>query len=234
MVPSSSQDNPAFALGDWSLKLIQQRPLLTWAAALSLSLVMGGAAMNALISPGPQLPEFKPQPPVAESPKPGVALVNPAPAASQSSPSSATKPSPSAKPGAQSGPQAPESESGIPLWVFGAIALGCAGGSLIVSRLLVSSPSATRRRGPARKTKPVLKAQGARPSKRKVRTAQAPGPKGRRRVPVRSPASQTMAPAPQPMVTVLAPEESHPLDWGETSLAEAMDIRKRRPISSIL
>lgn len=233
MVPSSSQDNPAFALWDWSLKLIQQRPLLTWAAALSVALVMGGAAMNALISPGPQLPEFKPQP-VAESPKPGVALVNSSPAASKPAPAPAAKPSQAAKPDPKAAPPAPESESGIPLWVFGAIALGCAGGSLIVSRLLVSSPSAARRRGPARKTKPVLKTQAARSPKRKVRPTQASGPKGRRRAPLRSPAPQNMAPASQPMVTVLAPEESHPLDWGETSLAEAMDIRKRRPISSIL
>ncbi len=232
MVPSSSQDNPAFALWDWSLKLIQQRPLLTWAAALSVSLVMGGVAMNALISPGPQPPELKPQP-VAESPKPGVALVDSAPAASKKpSPAPAAKPSPAAKPAPKAVPQAPESESGIPLWVFGAIALGCAGGSLVVSRLLTASPSApTRRRGPARKTnKPVLKAQTRQP-KRKVRAQK---PQGRRQAPLRSPAPQNMAPASQPMVTVLAPEESHPLDWGETSLAEAMDIRKRRPISSIL
>lgn len=230
MVPSSSQDNPASVLWDWSLKLIQQQPFLTWAAALSAALVMGGFAMNSLISPGPQLPEFEPQPQVAESPKPGVALVAPSPAAPKSAPAEAAKPSQPAKPVAQSAPKAPASEPGIPLWVFGVIAVGCAGGSLVFSRLLASSPASSRRRGPSRKPKSVVKAQSRLP-KRKVR---AQGPKGRRRAPLRSPAPQAMAHAQQPMVTVLAPEESHPLDWGEASLAEAMDIRKRRPISSIL
>ena len=38
----------------------------------------------------------------------------------------------------------------------------------------------------------------------------------------------------EPLVTVLPPEQSHPLDAGEESLAEMMDIRKHRPLSSIL
>lgn len=34
-------------------------------------------------------------------------------------------------------------------------------------------------------------------------------------------------------VTVVPPEESHPLDWGNASLAEMMDIRKQHSISSL-
>lgn len=32
----------------------------------------------------------------------------------------------------------------------------------------------------------------------------------------------------QPTVTVLSPEENHPLDWGNASLADMMDIRKQK------
>jgi hypothetical protein len=35
-------------------------------------------------------------------------------------------------------------------------------------------------------------------------------------------------------VTVIPAEASHPLDWQEESLADTMDIRKRRSLSSWL
>lgn len=35
-------------------------------------------------------------------------------------------------------------------------------------------------------------------------------------------------------VTIVPAEESHPLDWHEQGIAEAMDIRKRRPLSSLM
>ncbi len=38
----------------------------------------------------------------------------------------------------------------------------------------------------------------------------------------------------EPVVTVLPPEESNPLDSGSQSLADMMDIRKQRPLPSIL
>jgi hypothetical protein len=38
--------------------------------------------------------------------------------------------------------------------------------------------------------------------------------------------------ATQPIVTVLSPEENHPLDWGDASLADLMDIRKQKSISN--
>ncbi len=38
----------------------------------------------------------------------------------------------------------------------------------------------------------------------------------------------------EPVVTVVPPGENHPLDWGEASLAEVMDLRKQQPLSSIL
>lgn len=38
----------------------------------------------------------------------------------------------------------------------------------------------------------------------------------------------------QPTVTVLPPEENHPLDWGNASLADRMDIRKQKSLSNYL
>jgi hypothetical protein len=40
--------------------------------------------------------------------------------------------------------------------------------------------------------------------------------------------------AKEPIVTVVPAEQSHPLDWDENSLVNAMDLRKRRPLSSWL
>jgi hypothetical protein len=44
-----------------------------------------------------------------------------------------------------------------------------------------------------------------------------------------SSAKKPVAPVP---VTIVPPEENHPLDWGEASLADTMDIRKQRSLSS--
>jgi hypothetical protein len=46
--------------------------------------------------------------------------------------------------------------------------------------------------------------------------------------------STTASLAPEPRVTVVPEEESHPLDWGEAGLADMMDIRKRRSLSSLM
>ncbi|UBF27765.1 hypothetical protein K9N68_07580 [Kovacikia minuta CCNUW1] len=39
-------------------------------------------------------------------------------------------------------------------------------------------------------------------------------------------------PVPQVPVTIVPPEENHPLDWGEASLADTLDLRKQRSLSS--
>lgn len=46
--------------------------------------------------------------------------------------------------------------------------------------------------------------------------------------------SQQSAVKNHPTVTVLPPEENHPLDWGNASLAEMMDIRKQKSPSNYL
>ena len=53
---------------------------------------------------------------------------------------------------------------------------------------------------------------------------------------VKKTAAEKIAKANQtdPVITIVPPEENHPLDWGEASLADAMDLRKQQPLSSIL
>ena len=47
-------------------------------------------------------------------------------------------------------------------------------------------------------------------------------------------AVQPSEPATNVPVTVVPPDAKHPLDWGKASLADQLDIRKRRSISSLL
>lgn len=128
-------------------------------------------------------------------------------------------------------PAAKSSQTGNPmtLWLLGAVALSCAAGSLVIYKRLKnpSWPSQLRKR---------VKRSSAQVLTRRQQRQQQP----QESPPVPTPVVESLAPvatAPdetEPMVTVVPPEESHPLDSGEESLAEMMDIRKQRPLSSIL
>lgn len=113
---------------------------------------------------------------------------------------------------------------GMPLWFYGAIATSCATGTLLILIALRLKPS-RRRRQPLKRSTTAPAA---------VRKKRPPSPK-RRQV-----SSRPMQPPPvtpvsaQPVVTILPPEESHPLDWGDDSLADMMDIRKRQSLSSLM
>jgi hypothetical protein len=48
------------------------------------------------------------------------------------------------------------------------------------------------------------------------------------------PATATATAAAPPIVTVLPPETNHSLDWDESSLVNALDLRKQRSLSSWL
>lgn len=128
-------------------------------------------------------------------------------------------------------PAATSSQTGNPmtLWLLGAVALSCAAGSLVIyKRLNDPSRSGKLRKRVKRSSAQVL----TRRQQRQQRLQESP--------PVPTPVVEPLAvvaPVPvetEPVVTVVPPEESHPLDSGEESLAEMMDIRKQRPLSSIL
>lgn len=121
----------------------------------------------------------------------------------------------------------------LPLSLLGAIALGCAGGSLLLTQILKYSAESYEK---SRRLKPV----GTIRKKRRN-----PPPKSR---PVpRPPQSVNSKPKSQDInqsivtqdrslaqITVLPPEQSHPLDGGKESLADMMDLRKRYSLSSLM
>lgn len=128
-------------------------------------------------------------------------------------------------------PAATSSQTGnpIPLLLLGAVALSCAAGSLVIykRRTDPSWPRQLRKRVKSSSAQVLTRRQ-----QRQQRLQESP--------PVPTPVVEPLAPVAtvpeetEPVVTVVPPEESHPLDSGEESLAEMMDIRKQKPLSSIL
>lgn len=111
--------------------------------------------------------------------------------------------------------------SPMPLWLLGAVAFTCGGGFLVISKRLKRSwqPSKLRKRVKHSFTRVIT-------------------PRQQERLPVATPPQPQppVVPVPaetEPVVTVLPPEESNPLDSDSESLADMMDIRKQRSLSSI-
>lgn len=202
---------------DTATQLLQKRPFILWGASLVLVLLLGGIALKGLIYPGPLEPT---EPELATVP---------------------AKPQP---------PQLPEVDSN--LWLFGAVALGCAVGSVLISRQIErlgsqSSQTKLKQRVVASRSNPIAQRQPATatrrsspPMRRKkaavaARRGSAPAATVWQTEPIRMrQAAYPTSVVIEPVVTVVPEDESHPLDWGEASLAEMMDIRKQKPLSSLL
>ena len=100
-----------------------------------------------------------------------------------------------------------------PLWLLGAVVTFAAGSLVIVKRLnSASQGSSVRVRKRRQQEPPVLTLLESEPLP-----------------PVVPVTAET-----EPVDTMLPPAQSHPLDALEESLAEKMDIRKHRPLSSFL
>jgi hypothetical protein len=121
----------------------------------------------------------------------------------------------------------------LPLLLFAAIALGCAGGSLLVTQAL---RGATQSRQPSRRSKRVVTVRIKRPhySKRPSTVPQTPQPIASKftlqRVGNQLPTTYNK----RTQVTVLPREVRHPLDGREESLAELLDLRKHHSLDSLL
>ncbi|MGI0486215.1 hypothetical protein ACN4EK_12310 [Pantanalinema rosaneae CENA516] len=179
----------------------------------------------------------------------------------------------------------------VPLWMFGAIALTCTAGSILVSRQLNRPPVPPRRmtkprsRSVKRRLRPQATAQlalppiatspqvqhqpptarrsphphaGQRLNQRPApqpphpaippalgQSASAPAPVERSVLPpllkrpstsAKSAPAQVVLPRPtvQASVSILPPDIRKPFDWQTTELADAVDLRKRRSLSSLL
>lgn len=117
--------------------------------------------------------------------------------------------------------------SGIPIWLFGAVALTCATGSLLIYGSMRES-SQRRRRSLKRETS--LRAVSSTGNRKKQQLSP---PRSRQKRP-KSGLGSPISTIDAPLVTVLPPEKSHSLDWGKDSLADVVDLRKRQSLASLL
>jgi len=212
---------------DTAAHLLKKHPFILWGTSLVLVLLVGGMALKGLIYPGSLESEAV-------------------------EPEFATAPTKS---------QPPEiSEQDLNLWLFGAVALGCAGGSVLISRRIEQMQSQPKSHPQPSKPKPKQQAvrsqphptQKHQPSKatrrssnptRRKKAATFPGQRSQaatatvvpnEAVPLWQAGYPNASAVIEPVVTVVPENESHPLDWGEGSLADMMDIRKQKPLSSLL
>lgn len=121
----------------------------------------------------------------------------------------------------------------LPLSLLGAIALGCAGGSLLLTQLLKYSAESYQN---SRRLKPVgtIRKRRRNPPPKSRSVPKPPQPvssKPNSQVVNKSIVTNARSLA---QITVLPPEQSHPLDGGKESLAEMMDLRKRYTLSSLM
>jgi len=133
---------------------------------------------------------------------------------------------------------APPSENRVPFWLFGAIALTCGAGSLLISQQLTPPSAAGRRRTgkPRRRKRPA--AHPGRP----ISTDLSPSPMPAHAAGFQPPSNSFTKPvpssrhprpvAPPVVVTVVPPEQLHPLDWQDASLAHLLDLRQQRSLAS--
>lgn len=119
------------------------------------------------------------------------------------------------------------------LSVFGAIAIGCATGSVLFTYVLLNSSHS---HGSSRRLRSV-----ATISKKRRHSPKKRHPVARTTHPVAAqPVVQTLDVRlttfnhQMTQVTVLSPDEIHPLDRGEESLAELLDLRKRQSLASLM
>lgn len=225
MVNQSDNAPPQKLLLDSVASALQRRPLLFWSGIWVVILLVAGLAVMGLTSPGPiEQAEQK----AAEPAAPAVVA-------------------PVADPSVQTDPK-------LLLWLFGAIALGCAGGSILISQRLNTSEPSRKRLKPLkpypatksstlqqrpkaqRSTRPVpaVRKQASAPATAQPPIRTAPPAKPQERSQVFNHSLQSRPPQVEPVVTVVPAEESHPLDWGDGNLADMMDMRKRQPLSSLL
>jgi hypothetical protein len=210
---------------DSTAQIVQKYPFILWGISLVLVLLLGGVALKKLIYPGP-----------IEPTEPGIAT-------------------------APAKPQPPElDEKDLNLLLFGAVALGCAAGSILISRRIEqgeSRPNSQPNLSQLKSQQRAMLSRSPAPEKRQSAkaTRRSSSPTRRKKVgtvagqrsqgatatvvstePMRMRQAEyaTASVVIEPVVTVVPENESHPLDWGEANLADMMDIRKQKPLSSLL
>ncbi len=198
-------------------KLLQNYPFAFWSVVWVAIVFVGIGAMIGMLNPGSVEPEVS-------HPQPTLSTIQESRPKKASSPKSTfTTPLQDSTP-----------KEGLPLSLFGSLALGCAAGSLVLARIL--KPSSTQRRPSIKRSKSSRTNNKRRQHLSKERRRVPPTPQ-----PV---SSQLTIPTPQrqiltrddqqTQVTVLPAEENLPLDGSEENLAEMLDLRKRQSLASLM
>lgn len=122
-------------------------------------------------------------------------------------------------------PVQPSSRRGDSLWLLGAIVITCAVGSVVIAQRWKTSRAVNLRQRVKSSSKTLTRRQ-----QRKRAVQESPSITTDESAPPAAPAPTDQ----KPVVTVLPPEENHPSDTSQEQLAEMMDIRKHKSLSSIL
>ncbi|MEW5860616.1 MAG: hypothetical protein AB1861_25120 [Cyanobacteriota bacterium] len=207
-------------------QMVQKHPLAFWGGLWASVITIAAVAALGLVSTGPVEEEkskpVEPMPAVTTVPEPETPAL---PSFITSQPSETPLPSFTGVPKV---PEAPKQQE-VPRWLYGAIALGFVTGTLLIALNL----SRSSQRKSLKRSKPTAS----------VRKKQPRPTQKRRPMPPRQPAEDFSKPQEVPLmmtnygrteVTVVPPEENHPLDWGEDNLAEIMDLRRRQTLSALL
>ena len=219
MVNSSNSSEPKSKLG--SSQQVMRIPTAiiwgaSWSSVIAISLMLTVFGLSGLLSPGPEPLETRISPPTSPTSPPQTPQKPPQPEAKE------------------------EGGSSLPLWLFVILGLGSAGGSFLVTQVLMRASSKKINKSVRKSSKKV---KVPKPKSKQHRTLVTPQhnfhpPRAKR---PNKPPKVAVQPQPQPQVrqpdvTILSPEESTPVDsQGQSeSLVEIMDLRKRRSLSSLM
>lgn len=187
-------------------QLFRRHPFACLGGLWVTLVLVGGVATVGLVDPGTEHKE-------GSKPTPSLAIVQ------QSNP--------------QQEVQQSKSREELPLLLFVAIALGCAGGSFMVTQAL---RYATQGRQFSRRSEFVVTVRKKRPySATRPSTVPQKAQPSAPKFPLQSPDNQLPTTHnKRTQVTVLPREVRHPLDGKEESLADLLDLRKHHSLDSLL
>lgn len=218
--PPDQQDRSQFL---FLKKLLDSHPIAFWGGLWIVLMSLGGVAAFGLLNPGPIEQAGSKPTPITEVSIPTPTL--PSPTRQQPTPARVKASTPALT-------QETSTNEGLPLSLFAAIAIGCAVGSLLVTRALQSPDESD---PTPKRIKPITTTRKKRQRLSKShRVAKMPKPAKS------EPIKETLGKQRQAtnnqlaQVTVLPPEESHPLDGGKENLAELLDLRKRQSLTSLM
>ncbi len=208
----------------WWQQLLYKHPVVLWGGVWLALLLVGALAVRGLMSPGKAVQQ---QPKAIMSAAAQKAMPETTPSSNVIDPNSL--------PAFTKVPQispAPEPSRGVPMWLYGTIAISSAIGSVLISLGFKHKP---RYRKPIKRlNKSINRSQSAPTRKRQQRNLPPVARKRRRQVKNLHVTSIQTAYVPEPVVTVLPAENSYPRHQGSEDLAEMMDLRKRQSLTSLL